>query len=435
MAGSVNRLKLERISGRDLLDPAFRARVQYVAVSAKTIPAPVRWSFLIFAFALPFQSADLPFMSGTFARIFGFLFFVTYCFYYNPLIFQERSFPRVPAAMWWLAAFVAIYALSGYFVSEEAFYDFRSRLVTLVQLIVLFWFASDLLKNEKIAINFLMVFSIAATGVALGSVLQIPGFSETTMGTNERTTVLGFNPNYLGGLMALAAVMLVGLCLNVIFKRFNLLSKMLLIAMILPLLTMMIGTGSRGSILAFMAGCFVYSAPFWKSKRKWAAIVLVLLCSIVLVYVAVNNPVLSERMQQSYYEGNLAGRERIFPEAIEMILERPIFGWHPAELDFDPHSLFLHLLLEVGMVGALPFCVGLWLCGRAAWKARLGNLGLLPIALLATLLVANMSGTGLLAKETWLALTLAVAAESTLARRSRKGVPVVLKNVPLSTHA
>ena len=108
-----------------------------------------------------------------------------------------------------------------------------------------------------------------------------------------------------------------------------------------------------------------------------------------------------------------------------MFVERPGLGWQPLmsghELGRrvyhlshsggrDAHNLFLHLLLEGGIVGALPFLVGLWLCGQSAWKARSKPLGLLPLALFCAVLASSMAHTDLRRKPFWLVLALASAA-------------------------
>ena len=374
------------------------------------------------------------------AKIAGLLFFASYCFYNNSLLFPNRSFPRPPSAMWWFAGYIAVYALNGFFVPEEFFYEFRTGLFTLVQLIVLFWCTSDLLKEENVARSFLFIYSIAAVIFALGVTLNIPGFTvEMEAG---RLTAFGNNPNAIGQVMASAAVVLIGLYLNTIFK--HVMSRILLIVLIFPLIAVMVGSASRAGILAFLTGCLAYLVPFLKSKRKFAGIVLVLLSTVAVVYLAVNSPLFFERMQRTYYEGNAAGREAIFPAALEMILERPILGWRPVEFSYelafrngwtefvDAHNLFLRLLLEGGLIGAIPFFVAFCLCGWAAWKARSGNLGLLPIALFLTLFVTNMSGTGLYEKQLWIFLALAIAAKSALAKTSRKRLAVLLKSAPLS---
>jgi hypothetical protein len=77
-----------------------------------------------------------------------------------------------------------------------------------------------------------------------------------------------------------------------------------------------------------------------------------------------------------------------------------------------------HLLLEVGLLGAVPFFVGLWLCLTGAWKARAGKYGNLPFALLAMTLSANLTHTYLGRKPQWLILAFAVAAAATAVQRT-----------------
>jgi O-antigen ligase len=74
----------------------------------------------------------------------------------------------------------------------------------------------------------------------------------------------------------------------------------------------------------------------------------------------------------------------------------------------DAHNLYLHLLLEVGIAGAAAFFAGLYLCARAAWRARMGAFGFLPMALLVTILSANLTHTYLTRKPQWLFLALMV---------------------------
>jgi O-antigen ligase len=78
----------------------------------------------------------------------------------------------------------------------------------------------------------------------------------------------------------------------------------------------------------------------------------------------------------------------------------------------DAHNLYMHLLLEVGIFGAVPFYVGLYLCARAAWRARTGLFGSLPFALAMMLLAANFTHTYIARKPLWLFLAFLVAAGS-----------------------
>lgn len=198
-------------------------------------------------------------------------------------------------------------------------------------------------------------------------------------------------------------------------------------------------SGSRAGILAFIIGCLAYGVPHWKTKKTLAAVSLGTLAVVVGIYLTVSNPDSLERWQQTYYEGDLASRQRIFPTAIEMFFEKPIFGWRPIEFWYelgfrlgfwsiiDAHNLILHLLLEVGMIGTVPFLIGLGLCGYAAWKARNGEWGLLPLAVLLATVVNAMSGTNINVKLFWFFLALAVAAGSAA---TREWPSIVLARVP-----
>ena len=42
-----------------------------------------------------------------------------------------------------------------------------------------------------------------------------------------------------------------------------------------------------------------------------------------------------ERWRQTYYEGDTTGRDVIYAAAVEMISERPLFGWNPVEAFYE----------------------------------------------------------------------------------------------------
>jgi O-antigen ligase len=143
-----------------------------------------------------------------------------------------------------------------------------------------------------------------------------------------------------------------------------------------------------------------------------------------------HNPTAIIRWQMTFEEGHTSGRDTILSAASGMFLERPLLGWQPVEFQSelgsrsgvifktkDAHNLFFHLLLEVGAVGAIPFLIGLGLCGRAAWQARTTKLGLLPMSLFITGLLANLSSTDLVLKQFWLVLAFAQASGAASAVR------------------
>jgi O-antigen ligase len=117
----------------------------------------------------------------------------------------------------------------------------------------------------------------------------------------------------------------------------------------------------------------------------------------------------------------LETRGKIAVVSVGMVLERPLLGWgvsYPRELGarmgrkpYVAHNLVLHVLVEVGIVGAVPFLVAVALCALGTTRKLAGPLGRLPSAMMVTMLVANMALPLLLTKSFWLVLALGAAPE------------------------
>jgi O-antigen ligase len=192
-------------------------------------------------------------------------------------------------------------------------------------------------------------------------------------------------------------------------------------------------TGSRGAVVALMVGLSVYLVPYWKNRWRMSTIIVALIAMAGLAYIAANTPVFYERWLDYTEEGDTSSRDIIYANALDMISERPLVGWQPVVFNYelgsrtgntrsgakDAHNIFLHLFLEVGVIGAVPFVIGLWLCGQGAWKARNRNPGLLPLALLVASLAGGMSSTPIYSKALWFVLAVTVAAREEGKRTGR----------------
>jgi O-antigen ligase len=228
--------------------------------------------------------------------------------------------------------------------------------------------------------------------------------------------------------MALAALILIGFMLNGTFKR-DLSHKLLVPSFALILLAGIIATGSRSAASAFIIGCIVYLLPRWSSRRVITSVLLASFGIGAVLYMTVKSPYFVERWEATYYDQEWSGRQDIYGAAFEMISEEPLLGWGPTgafyelgrrlrsvvdgrEAGRDVHNLFLDLIITVGILGAIPFLLGLFECLRAAWRARLGAFGIFPMALIATNLVASVAHTNLTWKAQWFVFALAFAASA-----------------------
>jgi O-antigen ligase len=320
-------------------------------------------------------------------------------------------------------------------VSAEYSLTVISRLLTIAQLLLLFLIASILLRDTKIATHAVLAYAIGCVILALGILLNLPIISDEAFeNSNDRVNLLELDANSIASLVSLAVVFLIGLCLTAFIRKLAV--KVSLVLLTVPLFLLTLKTGSRGGFVALMVGLLVFSVPIRNLTKTIRAVFLAGLTIVSATLAVMNSPSMSERFDAAF-EGHLSGREGIFLVAFGMFQEKPFFGWHPIEMwhelgrrtngpgkTRDAHNLFLHLLLEVGIIGALPFIIGLCVCGRAAWRARHGPFGWLPLAALVVTLVVNIGVTEIARKHFWLILAFSTAValpQSTRHNRSAFG--------------
>jgi O-antigen ligase len=378
----------------------------------------VRRIFVLFVFSIPLEAADLGFLSGnpSLARITGLLFFAA-C-----LIYARRSFAKPPLELLAFATYLLIFFLNGLSRVGVPLNALLSPLLTLAQLMAFFWAASTVMREERISRLAVLAFCSSCTFLGTAGMLGLPGFSQIMRGQAgvDRLSFLGYNPNDLGLMAALSALIAMGLLINGSVR--SAVGRIALMLSLMPLGMVIIRTGSRGSALAFLVGLAVYYIPFMRSRGTAMRILLAAVAFVGLTYLVSTNLDVLERYRRAVETGDTSGRDKIWMQAVGMIAERPVFGWGAIgfyyELGYresgqwrarDAHNLLLHLLLEDGFLGAAPFLIGLWLCVRSAWRARSKLLGLTPLALILCFLVGSMAGTYIERKYAWIVLALCVA--------------------------
>ncbi|HEU4682568.1 MAG TPA: O-antigen ligase family protein, partial [Gemmatimonadales bacterium] len=288
---------------------------------------------------------------------------------------------------------------------------------------------------ERVASRALSVL-VGACGVrAALPFLGLGRTSDAVWTGGERISALGQNANSAAMILAAGLVTLIGLTL---LRRRKSTGGLVLAGLLAVLLGMaVLETGSRGGFAALLGGVLVFAlaADTWRQRLRNGAIALVAV--VLLALATFRLPMMKNRLVESITTGNMAGREQLYPALWSMFLERPVFGWGPitntSELALRigererasraAHNLVLELLTATGLVGALPFFLGVWFSVRNAWRARTGMHGALPLALLCTLFIANMSGDWIASKLLWLVLAYAfVSVRWTAASRQRVSI-------------
>ncbi len=394
----------------------------------------IRYTFYAFIFSLPFEESyvaagmTLPKLFGVALAAFALL---------QPRLCYE--FP--PRAFWWFAIYVCIVAVWGSYliVFPSDVPDFTKSFIRLVlrlvQLLILFWISYNLMRQERVVNGTLWALAGANIILALLQILGITG----DISADGRMSAFDANPNGLAAVLSLGLLALLGLG----YGRgkhdwkgrlfFWLGSGIIAVAMV--------QTGSRGAVVAVAASLSVFFLRGKSLATKLKFGVITFAGIITLAVASYRIDAVRVRWEKTFYDESLAGREKIYPTAIGMILESPLVGWGPVNHRWelgprlgdqarDEHNVYLFVLAEVGLMGAFPFFIGLWLCCRAAWNARHSVQGILPLVMLLFMLTASMKGTYISNKYYWVILSYALA--SGYAIRPQRSKMAILSQYPSS---
>ncbi len=383
----------------------------------------VRGAFYVFIFSLLFEWPDRP-IPMEIPTLIGFIYLAF------TLLQPKVCYRQFPKEFGFYAVYVLFLTLLCGFVKWQ---EDAIRLLTLmVQIFFLMWSGYNLMRYERIMKTALMTLVISCSTI---SVMQLSGVGAThwyDYYEGSRSSVLGQNPNNMANNISLGLVALMGFA----FGRNKTSPWVKYVAP--PLAVIMVGaiidTGSRGALLAFGIGFAVFAI---RGKTLWAkakSLVIVLAVLGGLVLAVLQTPSLVSRYKQTLDGNHMSGRENIFPMAWGMFKEKPFIGWGPIDNKYelgrrlqimnggpvspdgskDTHNMFLEILTSTGLFGTVPLLTCVILCLLAAWRARRGSQGALPIVMVITVILINMSGNWSASKLDWLMMACALASANLL---------------------
>jgi O-antigen ligase len=366
------------------------------------------YAFYVFLISIPFEHLPIGGINITFSQIVGVGLLCA-------AIFQPRiCFRKPPLALIIFGVYLIVY-LTFAFLREAQFFRMAiTAFITMSQLLVLFWILHNLMLDDEKRKKAILVLG---TSCVLLSLLMILG-----IGTEEiqgRLWIFGQNPNSVAGTVAIGFLCLMGHVYGR-FEKCSAITRIFILIGIGIVLMALLKTGSRGGLVALTVGvlAFLLKGKSLGTKIKITAIVCLGL--VIILWVTFTNEAMRIRFEETVLEGSLSGREEILPVAFEMFQERPLLGWGPVNHIYelgsrlglstrDPHNLYLWLLNEGGIVGALPFFIGFLLCGLSAWNARKGKSGVIPMAFIMVILVIDLKGTYHYGKIFWFIMAYATA--------------------------
>ncbi|MFL5403181.1 MAG: O-antigen ligase family protein [Gemmatimonadales bacterium] len=337
------------------------------------------------------------------------------------LLHPRACYARLPAPVLWFSVYLATYLIAVAASLGDHTTEAISDFIVVLQGVLVLQAAASLMQDERVARRAMVTLVAACT---VRAALPFVGFARTTNTVwtgGERVSALGQNANNAAMVLAAGLVALIGLTVS---HRGKSQLRWVIIGPLAALMGLaLLETGSRGGLLALLGAMlvFAFAADSLRVRLRNGAIAV--LAISLLVFATLQLPVMRNRLEDSMKTGNMAGREQLYPALWQMFLEKPVLGWGPASNTYElaqrigerdrpsraSHNVVLELLTATGLAGAIPFLIGAWLCACGAWRARRGEHGVLPLALFASLLIANMSGDWIASKLVWLALAYAFA--------------------------
>jgi O-antigen ligase len=309
----------------------------------------------------------------------------------------------------------------------------------LVQALLVAWTTFNLMQDDRLARKALWCFVAACvvrTMLPMLGLAEHSAYVESATGA-ERVTAFGQDPNYSAMLLSAALLITIGLTHgpNGRSLRWRLAAWGLAGFFAMAI----VNTGSRGGLLALVGGLGTIALSRARNPLERARSALIVLVGMLaLGYFVANSYVMRKRIERTAEEGGaMAGREYLFPALWGMFLEKPVAGWgplnnnyevivrapdlikRPEQMTKDAHNLYLELLTSTGLLGAVPFILAMLLCLRAAWRARGGQYGILPLAVMTVFVIANLSLNQVVHKPFWMFMAFTLAAERRTQARLR----------------
>lgn len=397
------------------------AELSVAAPLSDRATAAVRALFLAFVVWIPIETIDL-FTAQADSRVISISRLIGLALLAFAVVDWRRCFRRIPAAFWPIAWYLAAYSFSQLRVPAELDDIFVKKQALLVYDLAFFVVAVNLLDDAAFRARALRVFGWWTVAVAAA---MLAGWWASPIAAAEgRAAILGQDPNATAGFFAAAAICLGGERLLPGSRNSPLRLLPALGAAALAVYALL-ETGSRGGLLAFVAGALGLAFGGGRAALGRRAVILLALLAVsggLLAREFSQGTNTSTRLSDSWNEGDTSGRTDIYEVAWEMAKERPLTGFGGAnnvariasELHFkerqrDTHNLALMVVTEVGLLGALPFLGAVFFALWAALRHGRARGDAVPFALVCSQLALNTTVTGTNQNLFWLVLAAAYA--------------------------
>lgn len=192
-----------------------------------------------------------------------------------------------------------------------------------------------------------------------------------------------------------------------------------LLAFAVVLLFALVNTASRGATASTVAGLLLCVAVNYHRLPKRALLTIVPVFIVGVLFVMATSDTLNDRMQEAV-GGDTNHRVELATTGMEMFREKPMLGYgadYPLEMGriyrrgtktvTAVHNMYLQILLSFGIIGFIPWLIGVSYTFYRAWKARYDRWAAVVFVLLFCILMSGVAANHAYEILTWIMLGLA----------------------------
>jgi O-antigen ligase len=270
-------------------------------------------------------------------------------------------------------------------------------------------------QDPRVVADGLLYFAMGAVVI---SVIGLLGYG-IDYDADARITIFGDNPNVAGVRMAIATMVLIELALRRFRKSTS--TSLLLAAMAIPPTLFMIETGSRVAALALVVGLMVLYGKYMMRRRGFllgSILIGIVLMTGVPYLILSSDLIVIDRLERSYYEGDLAGRGDLWNLYLSRLQDfgELIIGSGYSGFDrlstyafggfMSPHNVFLEILILGGALGLVVFVAMNLIAVFGAIRQLRYRDDVLPLMLLVPYFGSILSAQTLNVKIMWVVLSI-----------------------------
>ena len=328
-----------------------------------------------------------------------------------------------PARYVWLFLGVTAVLELSRFLTDRSGYGASSlrSYAQYVQALGVYFIFYDLARDRRAAALILRTYLGAVVLLSLVANLGLAGAVGVTPlergAVAERVGVLGLDLNYQGFLYAAA---LTGILCHGLARwpRFGT-WEWILTGGGASVLLALLHTGSRSALVVLVAGVAAALALMFRGRR-WGAYALMVPVVLYGIGSAImRSDVIRARVEATLYEGDYGARDVLVQGSWEMFKERPLTGWGVRYTDelglrlgrdrIAAHNTYLQMAVAFGLVGFIPWAMGLGIVGWRLWKHRQDFWGVTQLTVWFVMLVAMLAASYGYHPTFWILLALAGA--------------------------